>query len=180
MKAQRSLELWATYCLMKLVSFTHWHKNADNGFIAFKAVYGNWTRQWHVWECPFMNDIYLWNRFKCCPFNLFMYSFIYLLIFWEYCEYYLYWTGKNWIWLKLAWAQKAVYKKKKISKTEKNIYLYLLYVCPFLYWVSEDKNVNVFAVTLLFILPMSSFTRDSFLSLCQSPAPPHFCTDDVK
>lgn len=43
-----------------------------------------------------------------------------------------------------------------------------------------DKNVNVFTVTLLLVLLTLLFTWDSFLSLCQSPTPPHFCTDDVK
>lgn len=39
---------------------------------------------------------------------------------------------------------------------------------------------NFSAVTLLFILLTSSlFTWDSFLSVCQSPMPSHFCTDDV-
>lgn len=67
--------------------------------------------------------------------------------------------------------------QEKLQNTQKNI----LYVSVLLFTEYQKiKNVNVFAVTLVFILLTLSFTRDSFLSLCQSLMPPHFCTDDVK
>lgn len=69
---------------------------------------------------------------------------------------------------------------KKIVKTDKKADFQGMSLSLFIYGVSKDNNVQVFAVTLLFILlTFSLLTRDSFLSLCQSPVPPHFCTDDV-
>lgn len=56
--------------------------------------------------------------------------------------------------------------------------LYPVRLCPL---ICQTRRMSMFfAVTLLFILPTLLFTWDSFLSLCQSPAPPHFCTDNVK
>lgn len=85
--------------------------------------------------------------------------------------------------LKLAWAQKAVYKNKIVKQTKK-IYKYIYIYCTsmsfYLWSIKKIRMFMFFAVTLLFILLTLSFTRDSFLSLCQSPMPPHFCTDNVK
>lgn len=65
-------------------------------------------------------------------------------------------------------------------KTDKTADIHGMSLSLFLNRASKDKNVQVFAVTLLFILlTCSLLTRDSFLSLCQSPMPPHFCTDNV-
>lgn len=71
------------------------------------------------------------------------------------------------------------FTRKSAKQTKTSIFTVRL--CHFICRVSKDKNVNVSAVTFLLFVPLTlSFSRDSFLSLCQSPAPPHFCTDDVK
>lgn len=52
--------------------------------------------------------------------------------------------------LKLAWAQKAVYKNK-IAKHKKMNITYILYVYVLLFMgYQKDKNVHVFAVTFAF------------------------------
>ena len=68
------------------------------------------------------------------------------------------------------WGHMKQFTRKMAKQTK--LLIYSLCLCPSICWLSNDKNV--LAVTLLFILLMSSFTLESFLSLCQPPTPPHF------
>lgn len=123
-------------------------------------------------DTPLFNELCLWNRFKYCFVHLFMHSlinlFLYLSIVYNVC------TEQEGI--ECVWSLRGCTKQftRKLAKQTKNTNCTSL--SPLSYWLPEDKNVTVFAVTLLFVLLM----WDSFLSSCQSPTPPHFCTDDVK
>lgn len=110
-----------------------------------------------------------------------VYFFIYILFnsfdyLFGYCKWFL--TRKEWN----VEAYASVYKKKKKKAKTDNKKRSLLSVLVSFYLPSIKRweCFNFSAVTLLFILLTSSlFTWDSLLSLCQSPMPSHFCTDDA-
>lgn len=155
-KAQRSLELWATYCLIKPLSFIY-----EKCLIMIYALKGFiTTKQGHgmCGDAPLLMNS-LWNRFKCCFFNLFVYSLIYLLIYLgivnNIC---VKQKGAECDWSLREHNKQFTRKSAKQTKTD----IFTVCLCPFIYWVSKDKNVNVFAVTLLLILLTLLFYSGQF------------------
>lgn len=89
------------------------------------------------------------------------------------------WPERNEI-LKLVrvFTRKKEKKKAKTDNKKRSLLSVLVSFC--LPSIKRWECFNFSAVTLLFILLTSSlFTRDTLLSLCQSPMPSHFCTDDA-